>query len=78
MSRAREAHVNKLYTSETLAELLAVSSRTIRRERSEGRLPFVRIRGQIRYRESDVRAYLERNAFEPEGKSSVRAGLTSA
>ena len=54
--------MQKLYTTETLAELLQVSPRTIRRERKEGRLPFVRVRGQIRYRESDVRAYLERNA----------------
>jgi len=54
--------VQKLYTTETLAELLQVSPRTIRRERKEGRLPFVRVRGQIRYRDSDVRAYLERNA----------------
>ena len=57
-----ERTVQKLYTTETLAELLQVSPRTIRRERKEGRLPFVRVRGQIRYRESDVRAYLERNA----------------
>ena len=54
--------MQKLYTTETLAELLQVSPRTIRRERKEGRLPFVRVRGQIRYRDSDVRAYLERNA----------------
>ena len=57
-----ELTVQKLYTTETLAELLQVSPRTIRRERKEGRLPFVRVRGQIRYRESDVRSYLERNA----------------
>ncbi|HJO03822.1 MAG TPA: helix-turn-helix domain-containing protein [Acidobacteriota bacterium] len=50
--------MQKLYTTETLAELLQVSPRTIRRERKEGRLPFVRVRGQIRYRESDVRSYL--------------------
>lgn len=54
--------MEKLYTTDTLAELLQVSQRTIRRERKEGRLPFVRVRGQIRYRESDVRAYLEHNA----------------
>ena len=54
--------MQKLYTTETLAELLQVSPRTIRRERKEGRLPYVRVRGQIRYRDSDVRAYLERNA----------------
>ena len=56
------ATVQKLYTTETLAELLQVSQRTIRRERKETRLPFVRVRGQIRYRESDVCSYLERNA----------------
>jgi excisionase family DNA binding protein len=61
--------VQKLYTTETLAELLQVSPRTIRRERKEGRLPFVRVRGQIRYRESDVRSYLERNASLTEGGS---------
>jgi excisionase family DNA binding protein len=61
--------VQKLYTTETLAELLQVSPRTIRRERKEGRLPFVRVRGQIRYRESDVRSYLERNASLTESGS---------
>lgn len=63
--------MQKLYTTETLAELLQVSPRTIRRERKEGRLPFVRVRGQIRYRESDVRAYLERNASMTEGGSTL-------
>ncbi len=63
--------MQKLYTTETLAELLQVSPRTIRRERKEGRLPFVRVRGQIRYRESDVRAYLEHNASMSSGGSSM-------
>lgn len=63
--------MQKLYTTETLAELLQVSPRTIRRERKEGRLPFVRVRGQIRYRESDVRSYLERNASMSEGGSGM-------
>lgn len=60
--------MNKLYTTESLADLLAVSPRTIRRERREGRLPYVKVRGQIRYRESDVRGYLDRNAVEPAGE----------
>lgn len=63
--------MQKLYTTETLAELLQVSPRTIRRERKEGRLPFVRVRGQIRYRENDVRAYLEHNASMSEGDGSM-------
>ena len=57
--------MQKLYTTETLADLLQVSPRTIRRERKEGQLPFVRVRGQIRYRDADVRAYLEHNATAP-------------
>lgn len=65
--------VQKLYTTETLAELLQVSPRTIRRERKEGRLPFVRVRGQIRYRETDVRAYLEHNASLSESGSLSHA-----
>lgn len=65
--------MQKLYTTETLAELLQVSPRTIRRERKEGRLPFVRVRGQIRYRETDVRAYLEHNASLSEGGSLSQA-----
>lgn len=47
-----------LYTTETLAEYLQVSSHTVRREREAGRLPFVRIRDLIRYRPEDVEAYL--------------------
>ena len=74
ITAGRELDVQKLYTTETLGELLQVSPRTIRRERKEGRLPFVRVRGQIRYRESDVRAYLERNAsLSPEGSLTSQA-----
>lgn len=58
--------MNRLYTTEGLAEILAVSPRTIRRERREGRLPYVKIRGQIRYRERDIHEYLERNAHQPD------------
>jgi excisionase family DNA binding protein len=56
-----------LFATETLAELLQVSPCVIRRECEEGRLPFVRIQGEIQYRESDVRAYLEHHG-PPEEK----------
>jgi excisionase family DNA binding protein len=53
--------MGKLYTTETLSEYMQVSPRTIRRERNDGRLSFVVIRGQIRYREEDVERYLVGN-----------------
>ena len=53
--------MGKLYTTETLSEFLQVSPRTIRRERNDGRLSFVVIRGQIRYREEDIERYLTVN-----------------
>lgn len=54
----------KLYTTETLSEFMQVSPRTIRRERNDGHLNYVVIRGQIRYREEDILQYLERNNSE--------------
>jgi excisionase family DNA binding protein len=53
--------MGKLYTTETLSDYMQVSPRTIRRERNDGRLSYVVIRGQIRYREEDVERYLTGN-----------------
>jgi excisionase family DNA binding protein len=50
--------MGKLYTTDTLSEYMQVSPRTIRRERNDGRLSYIVIRGQIRYREEDVERYL--------------------
>jgi excisionase family DNA binding protein len=55
--------MGKLYTTETLSEYLQVSPRTIRRERNDGRLSFVVVRGQIRYREEDIERYLSLNEW---------------
>ena len=56
--------MGKLYTTDTLAEFLQVSPRTIRRERNDGHLAYVLIRGQIRYREEDIERYLNVNDSE--------------
>lgn len=48
-----------LLTEEELAQRLKVSTRTLRNERKEGRLAFVRIRGAIRYAPEDVIEYLK-------------------
>jgi excisionase family DNA binding protein len=60
--------MEKLYTTEEVAEILKVSPRTIRREREDANLNFIRIRGQIRYREVDIRKYLEENSWEEKVK----------
>lgn len=56
--------MGKLYTTDTLSEFLQVSPRTIRRERNDGHLSYVVIRGQIRYREEDIQRYLDSNNSE--------------
>ena len=66
-AKRREA-MEKLYTTEEVAEILKVSPRTIRREREDANLNFIRIRGQIRYREEDIRKYLAENSWDEQVK----------
>jgi len=47
-----------LFTTFSLAEYLQVSARTVQREVSRGRLPFVMVGGRRRYRKADVESYL--------------------
>jgi excisionase family DNA binding protein len=56
--------MEQLYTNKTLAALLQVSQSTIRREMSEGKIRWFKIRGQVRFRESDVHNYLKRNQLK--------------
>lgn len=51
--------VARLLSRQELADRLGVSVATVRREEAAGRLTFVRIGRQVRFREADVRAYLE-------------------
>jgi excisionase family DNA binding protein len=51
---------HQLYSTEILAELLKVSSKTLNREREEGKINFIRmVGGKVYFRESDVFAYLD-------------------
>jgi excisionase family DNA binding protein len=52
--------MEQLYTTKSLAALLQVSQSTIRREIGEGRISWFKVRGQIRFRESDVQKYLSK------------------
>jgi predicted site-specific integrase-resolvase len=51
---------HQLYSTEILAELLKVSSKTLNREREEGKINFIQVvGGRVYYRESDVFNYLD-------------------
>jgi predicted site-specific integrase-resolvase len=51
---------HQLYNTEILAELLKVSTKTVNREREEGKLNFIGVvGGKTYYRESDVFKYLD-------------------
>ena len=52
----------KLFTTETLAELFHVSARTILRERLAGRISYKRIRGRVRFTQEDIDKYLLRQS----------------
>lgn len=59
--------MDDLLTSQEIAELLRVSAHTIKRWRWEKTgPPHIVIGGLIRYRRSDVEAYLRENTVEPE------------
>ena len=66
LQREKERAVSRLFTERELVELLRISERSLRRERAAGELPFILIRGQIRYREPDVWEYLCRRLVRPE------------
>lgn len=67
--------MEKFYTIENLAELFQVSTRTIMREKMSGKLPCLLIRGRVRFRESDVMAYLD---FQREDHGSSADGANAA
>ncbi|MCD8030380.1 MAG: helix-turn-helix domain-containing protein [Bacteroides sp.] len=48
-------------TDEELSKRLKVSRRSLQDYRTEGILPYIRLRGKILYRESDIEALLEKS-----------------
>jgi len=57
-----------LMTQGEVATLLSVGKRTVGRLAMTGELPSVRVRGQRRWRQADVEAYLERLTHEEGGE----------
>lgn len=72
-----------LITIAEAAELLAVSPRTVRREMTDGELPYVQVRGAPRIDRSELDAYISRKTVrrevlhKTESLASVSAGYHS-
>lgn len=49
-----------LLTISEVAELLKISAWTVRRLQRQRKIPFVKIGGSVRFKRSDLTAYLER------------------
>lgn len=52
---------DRLFTTQTLAQYLQVSPRTVQREVARGRLNYVKVGGRRRYRKKDVESYLQQH-----------------
>jgi excisionase family DNA binding protein len=57
----RTPHLNgeKFLTGKDVCRMLHVSSRTLQEWRKQGKIPFIRLKGKILYRESDALRLLE-------------------
>lgn len=58
----------KFYTTEQVAELLAVNPKTIRLLIKEQKLEAVKIRGEYRIEEAEIRRFIEDNKTTKPGK----------
>lgn len=52
----RTPHLNgeKYLTNREVCQLLRISSRTLQNRRDTGKIPFIRLKGKILYRESEI------------------------
>jgi excisionase family DNA binding protein len=66
--------MEELFTTAELAKLLKLSPRSLEDDRLRGKgIPFVRIGASVRYRASDVRAFLDKNVRVSTSNSGVAA-----
>lgn len=61
-----DPEVPKLYTEQEVAEHLGIDPETLVRERREGKIAYVKVRGRPRYTARHVEEYLKRNERLPE------------
>lgn len=57
----RTPHLNgeKYLTNREVCQLLRIPSRTLQSWRDTGKIPFIRLKGKILYRESNIKVLLE-------------------
>lgn len=65
-------HGERLMTDRELATVLRVSPRALRDYRNDGILPYIRMKGNILYKESDIEKILK--SYEHKCDSSFRIG----
>ena len=53
----------RLITPKEAADLLSVSTRTIKRLVSEGNIPAIRVRNSMRFKLQDLELYIERSRW---------------
>lgn len=53
--------LGKWIDNETVCRMLRVTRRTLQQYRNDGIIPYITMGGKVLYRESDVKALLERN-----------------
>lgn len=64
-----------LLTAKQVAPLLSLSAQTVYRLAREGRLPYIRLHGSLRFRHGDIENWLRAKSFNPAGgKKSASAG----
>jgi len=64
-----------LLTAKQVAALLSLSAQTVYRLARQGRLPYLRLHGSLRFRHSDIENWLRAKSFNPAGgKKSASAG----
>ena len=74
-----QARIEALLDEESAARILAVCPRTLRKERKAGRLPYILIRGAIRYSPADLHDYIERARQCPSaGDQAPRIGNSTS
>ena len=64
-----------LLTAKQVAGSLSLSAQTVYRLARQGRLPYIRLHGSLRFRDSDIENWLRAKSFNPAGaRKSVSAG----
>ena len=67
-----DSGTSRLMTIKEVAERLSVSTKTVYRLRNEGALPHLKVRGSLRFRESDVAALEARSLVTGAGYAGVK------